>query len=114
MTTAQVMNIALSSFEATFTSFLKNKKPQKVTKQCELWIFLLYLLYYRRIRSRIRIQDAQKHTDPADPDPQQWLWAIASNTAKETKWQIEIRKTSEAEPVDVAVSTLFGGFYTQF
>ncbi len=47
-----------------------------------LRFYLLFLLDYRRIRIRIRtsycwirirIQEAQKQTDPADPDPQHWL-----------------------------------------
>ncbi len=63
--------------EATFTSFLKIKSHKEVTKQEELRFFLLFLLDYRRIRIRIRtsclwihirIQEAQKHTDP-DPAP---------------------------------------------
>jgi hypothetical protein len=65
---------------ATFTSFFKEKK---VAKQQEL----LFLLDNRRIRSRIRIsyywiriwiQEAQKHTDPTDPDPQHWFQGAVS------------------------------------
>jgi hypothetical protein len=34
---------------------LKIKSPKEVTKQYESWVFLLFLLDDRRIRSRIRI-----------------------------------------------------------
>ncbi len=51
------------------------KKSQNRRKYSRF--FLLFLLDYRRIRIRtsyywirIRIQEAQKHTGPADPDPQ--------------------------------------------
>jgi hypothetical protein len=43
------------------------KKVKKVTKQQKSRFFLLYLLNDRRIR--IPIQEAQKHVDPVDPDP---------------------------------------------
>ena len=38
--------------------------------QCFL---LLFLIDVRRIRSLIRIREAQKYMDPMDPDPQHWL-----------------------------------------
>jgi hypothetical protein len=53
-------------FEGTFTSFSKTKSQKEVTKQKESRFFLLFLLADRRIR--IRIQEAQKHVDPADPE----------------------------------------------
>jgi hypothetical protein len=44
--------------------FFKIKSQQEVTKMYELRFFLLFLLDDRRIR----IQEAQKHIDPTDPD----------------------------------------------
>jgi hypothetical protein len=43
--------------------------------------FFLYLLGDRRIRTRI--QEAQKHTDSTDPDPQHWSgpWSMEGKTA---------------------------------
>jgi hypothetical protein len=57
-------------FKAAFTSFFKKIKSRKSHKGVHKTIvqsrfFLLFLLDYRRIR--IRIREAQKHTDP---DPQ--------------------------------------------
>ncbi len=59
--------------------FSKIKSQKDVTKQQELRFFLLFLLD-DRIRSRIhtsdqwiRIEKAQKHTNPTDPDPQQMV-----------------------------------------
>jgi hypothetical protein len=65
----------------TFTSFFKDKKSKGSTKQKKSRFFLLFLLEDRRIRNRsrilscdyriqMRIREAQKHTDPTDPDPQ--------------------------------------------
>jgi hypothetical protein len=55
-------------------SFSKKKSQKEVTIQQEPRFFLLFLLDDRRIR--IRIQEAQKLTDPtdpdSDPDPQHW------------------------------------------
>ncbi len=68
--------------EGSFTSFYKGKKSKKSHKTVEIKVFfLLSLLNDRSIRSRIRIhtsdlwiririQEAQKHVDPVDPDPQ--------------------------------------------
>jgi hypothetical protein len=59
------------------SSFFKEKSQKEVTKQ-EGSRFI-FLLHDRRIRIhtsdqwiRIRIQEAQKHTDP-DSDPQHWI-----------------------------------------
>ena len=54
--------ICLLLFEATFTSFFKDKKSKIVgkSKQQESRVFLLYLHDDRRIR----IRKAQKHVDP--------------------------------------------------
>ncbi len=46
--------------------FLKDKTHNEVTKQQESRFYLLFLLDDGRIR--IRIPEAQKHTDPMDPD----------------------------------------------
>ncbi len=43
--------------------------------------FLLCLLDSRRILIRMRIQEAQKHMDPTDPDPQHLLLAAAGVAA---------------------------------
>jgi hypothetical protein len=53
-------------FEGTFTSFFKDKKSKRSHKTVKSRFFLLNLLNDRRIR--IRIQEAQKHVDPVDPD----------------------------------------------
>jgi hypothetical protein len=47
-------------FEDTFTSFFKDKKSKRSHKILSIKVFLLLLLDDRRIR----IQEAQKHTDP--------------------------------------------------
>ncbi len=47
-------------------NFLKIKSQKEVTKRYESRFFLLSLLTDRR--NRIRIQKAQKHTSPTDPD----------------------------------------------
>jgi hypothetical protein len=52
--------------------FPKIKSDKEVTKQYESRFFLLFLLDDRRIR----IQEAQKHLDPMDPDPQHWLTEV--------------------------------------
>ncbi len=57
-------------FEGTFTSFFLDKSQKEVTKQKEIWVFLLFFLDDRRIR--IHTSEAQKHTDPTEPDPQHW------------------------------------------
>ncbi len=71
-------------FESTFTSFFKDKKSCRSHKTVEIKIFLNFLLVDGRIRIRIhtnklwirmRIQKAQKRTDPTDPDPEHWLEA---------------------------------------
>ena len=62
--------------------------------------FLLFLLDDRRIRIRIhtsdwwiRIQEAQKHVDPVDPDPQHWF--TCSNIPPVLEFQVSVlRKNS--------------------
>ena len=49
-----------------FQKFSKIKSHKEVIKQLESRFFILFLLDDRRIR----IQEAKKHTDPMDPDPQ--------------------------------------------
>ncbi len=59
--------VCLLLFEGTFTSFFKDKKS---------WFFLLFLLDpdpYLWLADPDRIQEAQKHMDPMDPDPQHCL-----------------------------------------
>ncbi len=61
----------------------KDKKKSKRSHKAEgINVFLTFLLGERRIQSRIhtsdwwiriQIQEAQKHVDPVDPDPQHWL-----------------------------------------
>ncbi len=68
----------LFTFEGTLTSFFKDKKSKRSHKTVGIKVFLLFWLEDRRIRirtralthERIRIQEAQEHMDPADPDPQ--------------------------------------------
>ncbi len=52
-------------------TFSKIKSQKEVTKQLESRFFLLFFL--DDIRIRIRIQEAQTHMDPTDPDPQHWF-----------------------------------------
>jgi hypothetical protein len=56
-------------FDGTFTSFFKEKKSKRGHKPM---VFLLFLLMIEGSGSipltRIRIQEAQKHVDPVDPD----------------------------------------------
>ncbi len=61
-------------FEGTFTSLFKDKKSKRSHKTVGIKVFLTILLDGRRIRIRIQIQEAQKHMDPIDldPDPQHW------------------------------------------
>ncbi len=56
---------------------------------------MLFLLDDRKIRIRIhtaddrfwiRIQEAQKHTDPTDPDPQHWT-KISKNLKQQRSWK---------------------------
>jgi hypothetical protein len=53
-------------FEGTFTSLFKDKNQKEVTKQYKSRFFLVFLLNDKRIR----MQEAQKHVDPVDSDPQ--------------------------------------------
>jgi hypothetical protein len=67
-------------FEGTFTSFFKGKKSKRSHKtegSKQSRYFLLFLLNKIRLRIRIhtsdewigiRIEEAQKHVDPVDPD----------------------------------------------
>jgi hypothetical protein len=48
-------------FEGTFTSFLKDKKPKRSYKTVGIKVFLTIFAIFR-------IQEAQKHTAPTDPD----------------------------------------------
>jgi hypothetical protein len=70
-------------FEGTFTSFSKIKSQKEVKNQSKSRFFLLFLLGDRRLRIhtfgqwiRIRIQEAQKHVDPVDPDPDPQHWYV--------------------------------------
>jgi hypothetical protein len=70
---------------------------------------LLFLLGYRRIRIRtsyywIRIQEAQKHTDPAapDPDPQQ----CATRTTKIRIWILLFPSVALNTPTKTMVPTV--------
>ncbi len=63
-------------------SYKKKRHNKEVTKQWKSRFFLLFLLDDGRIRFRtcdlrMQIREAQKHTDPtdpdADPDPQHWF-----------------------------------------
>jgi hypothetical protein len=69
---AAVKFFCLLLFEGTFTSFFNDKKSKRSNETVRIKVFLLFLLDNRRIR----IQEAQKHTDPtdldSDPDPQLW------------------------------------------
>ncbi len=63
------------TFEGILNHFAKGVKSQKVAKHYKSRFVLLFLLNDRRIRIHsfdywIRIQEAQKHVDPVDPDPQ--------------------------------------------
>jgi hypothetical protein len=49
------------NFEGTFTSFFKDKKSKR-SQIVEIKVFFYY------IGLMIRIQEAQKHVDPVDPD----------------------------------------------
>jgi hypothetical protein len=53
-------------FEGSFASFFLDKKSKRSHKTIGIMFFLLFLLDDRRIR--IRIHEAQKHTDFTDPD----------------------------------------------
>jgi hypothetical protein len=48
-------------FEGTFTSFFKDKKSKRGHKTVGIKVFL---------DRRIRIQEAQKHTDSTEPNPE--------------------------------------------
>ncbi len=56
------------------------KSQKEVVKQWKSRFFLLFLLNDGRIQ--IRIQEAQKHVDPvdpdSDPDPQHWFLLSAA------------------------------------
>jgi hypothetical protein len=68
-------------FEGTFTSFFKNKTSKRSHKTIEIKVFFfLCLLNDRRIR--FWIQEAQKHVDPVDPDPQHWLCNVWARTVR--------------------------------
>jgi hypothetical protein len=51
-------------FEGTFTSFFKDKKLKRSHKAVEIKVFITIVLGDKGIRRQIRIQEAQKHTDP--------------------------------------------------
>ncbi len=57
--------LSLFLFEGIFTSFFKDKKSTRSHKPVGIKVCLLFLLDDRRTR----IQEAQKHTDPTDPEP---------------------------------------------
>jgi hypothetical protein len=54
-------------FEGTFTSFFKRKKSKRSHKTVEIKVFLTFCTNDRRIQ--IRIQEAQKHVEPVDSEP---------------------------------------------
>ncbi len=77
----QKTNLKKNSAYYFLKGLLHNFQRKKVKKESRF--FLLFLLNDRRIRIqsrihysdywiRIRIQEAQKHVDPVDPDPQHW------------------------------------------
>jgi hypothetical protein len=49
----------------TFTSFFKDQKSKRTYKTVEIKVFVIFLLDDGQIRMRIR--EAQKQTDPTDP-----------------------------------------------
>ncbi len=61
--------LCLFLFEGTFILYFKDKKSQRSHKTVEIKVFLHFLL----VDGMIRMQEAQKHTDPADTDPEHWL-----------------------------------------
>ncbi len=73
----------LFNFWGYIISYFKIKKSKRNHKTVGIKFFLIVFSYFdRRIRIRIhtsdkwiriRIHEAQKHTDPTDPDPQHWL-----------------------------------------
>jgi hypothetical protein len=68
----------------------KIKSPKEVTKQWESRFFLQFLLIDRRIR--IRVHEAQKHTDPTDPDPQHWYVPYLRTLAKRYNFLYHLSK----------------------
>jgi hypothetical protein len=56
--------------------YIKDKKSKRSHKAVGIKVFLTFLFGDRMIQIRIRIQEAQKHGDPvdpdSDPDPQHW------------------------------------------
>jgi hypothetical protein len=66
-------SFCLLIFEGICSSFSKIKSQKEVTKQQESSFFLLFLLGDRRI------QEAQKHVDPVDPDPQHCFFLRAKS-----------------------------------
>ncbi len=83
------------SFEATFTSFSKIKSHEKVIKQQELRFILLFFLIIERSGSVPRTTGSQKHTDPADPDPQHWLYQNKNSFAKKIRCSFLGRRRGE-------------------
>ncbi len=67
----------------TFISFFKDKKSKRSHKTVGIKVFFTFLLDDRRIR--IRIQEAQKHKDPTDPDPQHMYVCMYGKTVKSVK-----------------------------
>jgi hypothetical protein len=64
-TKGKFLKNCLLLFEGTLTPFFKDKKSKRSHKTVGIKVFLTILLDDRRIR----IQEAQKHTDPTDLDP---------------------------------------------
>jgi hypothetical protein len=69
----------LCLFLFELTSFFKDKKSQRSPETVEIKVFLHFLRVYIRIRIRtnilriqMRVQEAQKHMDNTDPDPEHW------------------------------------------
>ncbi len=67
----------------TFALLFKDKKSKRSHKTVGIKVFLTYLLTMEVSGSGFRIQGAQKHTDPTDPDsdPQHWYrgWEAVNN-----------------------------------
>ncbi len=71
----QDVNMFFFAFEGIFTLFFKDKKSYRSHKTVGINVFLIifvdpYSSFW--LLNPERIQEAQKHMDPTDPDPQHW------------------------------------------